>query len=254
MKKVSVFLITVFVYFTSWGQNAHSLLRDTSLITFEHFLYDSIFYGMQIHKDTTEQRILLIGDSMVGGLAYPMNAYCFYNGHKFLAVSWESANTKWFARTDTLQYFIKKFQPTFIFILLGANEVFYGKNYENKRGNDLKKIIQILDSVNIPYVWIGPPNWNYDTLINQVLRKYLGKDKFFATYKISLYNKRFRRWSDHIHPAFIGDSLIMDSLAYWISTKSLYPIKLTKPERSFLPPRKNLIILHPLSRKKRRRL
>ena len=50
------------------------------------------------NKDTTAQRILLMGDSECGGLCYQLNDYCQQNGHK-LVVSfvWNSASIYNFA-------------------------------------------------------------------------------------------------------------------------------------------------------------
>ncbi len=199
--------------------------------------------------DTSSQNILLIGDSMVGGLAYALQEYCDYNGHKFTAVAWESAQTKWFAKTDTLNFFIKKYHPNLVLILLGANEVYLSDNYEEKRGKYIDEIVSQLDSV--PFLWIGPPNWNSDTALNSVICKHVGADRFFYSYKVSLNNPQFKRWRDGIHPALSADRLWADSLSKWIMQKSRYPVKLYKPATYPEKARANLIILHPLTRRQR---
>ena len=274
MKKVFLFLFLT-IPFLLLGQNIDSLKTDSlqNLDTFNVVKKDSIILKADTSQkvsvvdtmqlidtesitqgksiDTTSQRILLIGDSMVGGLSYAMQDYCDYNNHKFLAVAWESAQTKWFAKTDTLEYFIKTFKPTYIFILLGANEV-YLKDYEKYRGKYVDEILKKIDT--IPFVWLGPPNWNNDTALNLVIQKHVGKDKFFPSYKITLHNPKFKRWSDGIHPALSGDRMWMDSLATWVMSKSHYPIILSKPDTYRKKPKANLKILKPLPKSIRNRL
>ena len=74
-------------------------------------LTDSVQVEVQ-QVDTTKQRILLVGESMVEGLSRPFADYCAANGHEYNAVCWYSSTTKHWAVTDTLQHFINKFNPT----------------------------------------------------------------------------------------------------------------------------------------------
>ncbi len=192
--------------------------------------------------DTTHKNILLFGDSMLEQLRYPMYDYCRYNGHKLHVVIWYAAKTSWVGNSDTLAYFIKKFKPNYVIIVLGANELPF-KMTPLSQSKYMFHILKQLDT--LPFVWIGPPNWRKDRGINNVIRYYVGNDRFFPSYKISLNNPKFTRFQDQAHPTYNAAYLWMDSIAPWIMYRSRYPIKLEKPPyRTHKNP--PLVVLQPL--------
>ena len=69
----------------------------------------------KIETDTAAQNILIIGDSMLEGLNPRLAAYADKNGHTIHSVIWYSSTTKYFGESDTLKYFIRKYNPSFIF-------------------------------------------------------------------------------------------------------------------------------------------
>ena len=75
-------------------------------------------------RDTSSHRILFVGDSMAGGLRHRMSQYATANGHTMEVVAWYSSSSKYWAKTDTLSAFIRKFKPTYIFLCIGSNELF----------------------------------------------------------------------------------------------------------------------------------
>ncbi len=176
--------------------------------------------------DTSSQRIMLVGDSMTGVLRWKFRDYCQYNGHKLYVVIWDAANTIWYNRHDTLKYYIEKIKPTYIFIVLGANELFI-PNIKKSRKKYVEGIIEQIGD--IPFVWVGPPNWTKDSGINDLIESIVGPRRFFPTYKISLNNPHFKRYPDGAHPRPSAAQIWMDSLAKWVMTKSLHPIKFYKP-------------------------
>ncbi len=179
-----------------------------------------------LHIDTTSapQRILLIGDSMAGGLMYRLKDYCVFNNYKMLAVTWISGTTFTFSRTDTLKHFIKRLNATFVILVLGSNEL---KMYDlqTTRYKYVQKIVQKLDS--IPYLWVGPPNWEEDTGINDLILCF-AKEKHFFPSKNLTYKRR-----DHAHPTAESFEMWMDSIASFIVNKSDKPIKLDKPQKRY---------------------
>lgn len=194
--------------------------------------------------DTTNQKILLIGDSMLEQLRKAMFDYCTENGHSLQCVIWYSSQSQWYGNTDTLHHFIKKYKPTYIFLVLGANELFVA-NIKEKRAQYVKNIVQTLERDSVPFVWVGPPNWKEDTGINDLILQYAGYDRYFATYKISLNNPSFKRFKDGAHPLQQSAYYWMDELAKWVNDFSRYPIKLNPPsiKAAKLPPTE---ILQPL--------
>lgn len=189
--------------------------------------------------DTTAQSILLFGDSMTMNLAYRLAQYAKWNGHTFHAVNWDSSNTKLWAETDTLQYFINKFRPTFYFISLGSNEMFFKDT--SSRLPYVRKIISKLGGA--PYIWIGPPNWEEGSALTKMLEENLRRGAFFRTDGM-----KFERQRDHIHPTRSSSAMWIDSVMRWLP-RSANPIVLERPADSigFVNPR--LVILKALNKK-----
>ncbi len=218
------------------------ILGDTTEKVYAMRAYTEPYHKQQI--DTSKQRILLIGDSMLEKFRYAMRDYCDYNGHELYVVIWYSAQSKWYGESDTLRYFINKFKPTYIFLVLGANELFV-RDIKTRRAKYVQKIVKTMEG--IPFVWVGPPNWKKDSGINDLIARFAGPKRYFPTYKISLNNPYFTRYKDGAHPRPQAARLWMDSLAVWVMTQSAHPIKLYKPDK---PGTTNLnkrtVILQPL--------
>ncbi len=192
--------------------------------------------------DSSSQRILLIGDSMLEQMRWAVRNYCEANNHELNTVMWYSSQSMWFGQYDTLSYYIKKYKPTYIMLVLGANELFVG-DIKTKRADFVKKIIA--DMGNIPFVWVGPPNWKKDTGINDLIMRYAHKGRYYPTLNISLNNPKFKRYNDGAHPLPATAIYWMDELAVWIMTESDYPILLNKPDKKGSMST-NTVILQPL--------
>lgn len=170
--------------------------------------------------DTAKQRIMLFGDSMVEGLGPRLAQYGNANGHDVTYVCWYSSNTTLWA-TDTLKYYLRKADPTFVLVTLGGNE---------QQSRDLRKceenIKKILADVgDIPYIWICTPAWKLDAPFNAVPERLAGKKHFFDSRKLT-----FERGKDHHHPTFSSASVWMDSIAAWMqSQNSPHPIIMKRP-------------------------
>jgi hypothetical protein len=187
--------------------------------------------------DTTTQKILLIGDSMLEGLGPRLKDYTAQNNHQLNTVIWYSSSTEYFGQSDTLKYFIKKFQPTYIMLVIGANELFVSDIIRTRQGY-VKKILNQIDTIN--YVWIGPPNWKDDTGINDLIIKNVGKGRYFPSK-----NLNYKRSKDGAHPTHESAAVWMDSIATWVMRDSYRPIKLEKPLKKN-PKSGNVTILQPL--------
>ncbi|MDE5976707.1 MAG: hypothetical protein K2G69_09180, partial [Muribaculaceae bacterium] len=83
-----------------------------------------------VTTDSLPKNILLFGDSMTMNIALRLARYAKQNGHDFHAINWDSSNTKIWAETDTLSYYMKKLSPDFVFISLGSNEVYFKDPYK----------------------------------------------------------------------------------------------------------------------------
>ena len=175
-----------------------------------------------IETDSLPKNIFLFGDSMTLNIALRMAEYAAENGHSFHAINWDASNTKLWAESDTLSYYIRQYKPDYIFVSLGSNEVYF-KNPE-VRAPFIKKIIEEIGD--IPMVWIGPPNWNNDTGINDLLASLCGPGRFFKSEGIEL-----KRKSDNIHPTRKATIIWVDSLMRWMEN-SAHPILTHVPSDS----------------------
>lgn len=191
------------------------------------------------HKmvDTTSKTILFIGDSMLEGLSPRLAAYAKANGHTLYTVIWYSSTSKIWSDAAKLTVYIRKFRPDYIFVCLGANELFV-KDIMTKRGECVKKIIKEIG--NIPFVWIGPPNWKPDTGINRLIANNVDDGRYFKSDGME-----FERAKDGAHPTHQSAALWMDSVVRWMYIHAQHPIKLDMPSIAQARPKK-VEVLQPL--------
>ena len=171
--------------------------------------------------DTASQTILFIGDSMLEGLGPRLAAYAKHNGHTLYNVIWYSSTSEVWGRSDKLRHYIDTIHPTYVIVSLGANELFVS-DIKNKRRGYVEKIIA--DIGDIPYLWIGPPNWKPDTGINDLVRESVPEGAFFLSDGM-----HFERSRDGAHPTRTSAALWMDSVARWMPTHSIHPIRMENP-------------------------
>ena len=169
-------------------------------------------------KDTARQRVLLIGDSMIEELTFGFSNYAHANNHILETVIWYGSSTEQWARTDTLSNFIRQFQPTYIVVCLGSNELFL--KHPEQRAASIQHLVQSMRD--IPFVWLCPPRWKQDTGICNVILDAVGKERFFDSTRLQLSRKRDLR-----HPNRKGADLWMDAVAKWLSSdETAHPIAL----------------------------
>lgn len=187
--------------------------------------------------DTTPQSILIIGDSMLEGLNPRLAAYAKANGHTLNSVIWYSSTSEYWGTCDTLRVFLKRFNPTFIFISLGGNELFV-KDIAQKRDKYVKNFLRQIGD--IPYVWIGPPNWKPDTGVNDMIASNVKPGSFFLSNGM-----HFDRAKDGAHPTHASAALWMDSVARWMPKHCSHPIKMDKPAPDVKARPNSVVVLQP---------
>lgn len=177
---------------------------------------------MEIPIDSAPQNILIFGDSMSENIALRLAAYARQNGHTIHTVNWDSSGTRIWASSDTLDYFIKKFEPTFIFVTLGSNESF-ARNVDNYR-----PYVQTIQKKigKIPFVWIGPPSFKEEHGFNQMLLEELPAGTFFRAHDLQL-----ERRKDKVHPTVAAAAYEVDSMVRWMR-HSAHPILMKLPSDS----------------------
>ncbi len=175
-----------------------------------------------VEIDTMPQNIMMFGDSMLGGLAKRMAKYAKQNGHSVHSIIWDSSTTRLWAESDTLEYFLNKYKPSFVFISLGSNELYLKEPRLWKPY--VERILKKLGD--IPYVWIGPPNWRKDSGVNDMIEETTKPNTFFRSEGM-----HFDRKSDKIHPTTASSALWLDSVMRWLP-KSAHPILAEMPSDS----------------------
>ena len=177
----------------------------------------------KIIPDTSSQRILIIGDSMLEGLGPRLNDYCEENNHTLGQIVWYSSNSKWYGSCDTIPHFIERFKPTYIILAIGSGDILaYNAIIERK-----PYVEKILEQVKgYKYIWVGPPNWREDSGINELIKNSVKEGTFFLSKDLS-----FERVSDGVHPTRESASKWMDTIASFIMNKSSNPIMLKIPKK-----------------------
>lgn len=189
---------------------------------------DSMPVPTRMEPDTASHTILFIGDSMLDGLSPRLAAYANASGHTLYSVVWYSSSTEIWGKSHRLTDYIKKLSPSYIFICLGANEL-YVKDIEEKRTPFIREMIAEIDT--IPYIWIGPPNWTTDTGINKMIADNTAAGCYFKSDGMT-----FERRSDGAHPTAKSAIEWMDSVVRWMPEHSSHPIRMNMPENSTARP------------------
>lgn len=193
---------------------------------------------VKAETDSLPQSLFIFGDSMTWNLALRLAQYAKANGHTIHSVNWDSSNTKIWADYDTLANQIARYKPTQIFISLGSNELYFKD--PRSRLPYIKKILEVIDT--IPYVWIGPPNWQKDSGINDLLQATCKPGSFFRSEGM-----HFDRKADHIHPTRKSSALWIDSIMRWLP-KSAHPFVANVPSDSIGKVNPNIVFLKALNK------
>lgn len=172
--------------------------------------------------DTLPQRILFVGDSMLESLSPRVAAYAKYNGHELYTVIWYGSTTKSWGTCQKMKEYIEMFDPTFIIVSLGGNEMFV-RDIKTRHLQPLKNILKQIGD--IPYQWIAPPNWKPDTGINELLAENIPAERLFVSKDLKI-----ARTSDKIHPTRAAACGWFDLIAEWMAENQSYRIKLEKPD------------------------
>lgn len=232
--------ITLFGHTFKKGSFRETLLKERPLAPSDSVPLDSLekIEEKIIETDSLPQSIFIFGDSMTFNLALRLAQYAAHNGHQINSVNWDSSNTKIWADHDTLSYYLRRFRPTQVYISLGSNELYF-KNPERRR-EYVEKILAVIDT--IPYVWIGPPNWEKDNGLNDMLEKICRPGAFFRTDGMQL-----KRKADHIHPTREASAMWVDSIMRWIPN-SAHPYLVETPPDSIKKSNPNIIFLKALNK------
>lgn len=176
--------------------------------------------GRVVQADSTVRKVLIFGDSMTILVANRLAAYGEENGYEVESVTWDGSSTVSWSSCDTLDNYISRVRPDFIFVTLGSNELFL-KNFDSRRPY-VEKLVEKMGD--IPFVWIGPPNWKEDVGFTAMMRKALPKGTYYDSNGLDL-----PRGADHIHPTPKGGVIWTDSIMAWMPYTP-HPILSKRPD------------------------
>lgn len=176
--------------------------------------------------DTTKKNILFIGDSMLERLSPRIAAYAEENEHQMNTVIWYGSSTEVWATSGRVKECIQKYRPDYIIISLGGNELFVN-DIIARRTKYVKQIVA--EFADIPYVWIGPPNWKKDTGINKMIQSVVPKGNFYLSYTP---DQHYERAKDGAHPTPASAAKWANRICKWIVEKSNNPIVLNLPQKA----------------------
>lgn len=178
--------------------------------------------------DDSPKTVLIIGDSMLEGLSMRLGAYCHASGDTLYSAIWYSSTSELYGESRLISDYIAKYRPDFIFLSLGGNELFVSDVAE-KRERHVKSILAEIGE--IPYLWIGPPNWKEDTGINDLIARNTPDGCFFRSDGIQLERKR-----DGAHPTAESAHAWMDSIISWMPAHARYVLPLKQPTEQAVRP------------------
>lgn len=183
-----------------------------------------------VRVDTTIHTVLIVGDSMLEGLGPRLAAYADANNFTLYSVIWYSSTSEYWGRSTKLSDYMRRLKPDFVFICLGANELFV-RNIEKSRAKYVEKIIADLGDT--PYLWIGPPNWKPDTGINALIEHYAAPGCYYRSAELVL-----ERAADGAHPTHDAANRWTDSVVDWMSAHAPVMPPLERPQASTARPKR----------------
>lgn len=180
------------------------------------------------------ERILLIGDSQLEAMRKPFYNYITSNGHQLAAtVLWYGSSSKNWANTDTLDYYVKKYKPTMVVLVLGLNELFM--NDLDQRRVNIQKIKSNLVAAGLNHYWIGPAAWKKDLGVIEIMQNEWG-NRFYPSHKLTL-----GRAKDNRHPSNDAAWVWMKAVAKETTKNGL--LSLPKAVQQKVAPKKSPFIL-----------
>ena len=183
-----------------------------------------------VRVDTTMHTVLLVGDSMLEGLGPRLAAYGDANGFAVYSVIWYSSTSEYWGKSTKLADYMRRIKPDFVFICLGANELFV-RDIERKRSRYVEKIIADIGST--PYLWIGPPNWKADTGINALIAAHAAAGCYYSSAELEL-----ERNADGAHPTHEAANRWVDSVVDWMSAHAPVMPPMERPEAATSRPKR----------------
>jgi lysophospholipase L1-like esterase len=139
--------------------------------------------------------ILLIGDSMAGGIGPYLQKRVEEAGGRFISGEEQSSTIIWWQGSGKLRELLGQHRPDIVFIALGSNELFVSQ--PETRAPLIKAMVEELGGR--PAFWIGPPSWKPDGGLVRVIDENFQPGHFYDSN-----NLKVARAPDGKHPTAQG--------------------------------------------------
>ncbi len=221
---VGFIALGAFVWYSlgNFGENESSKNIPKDLPKNETPIYQEAEPLQKPTPDTSAQKILLVGDSMMEGLQIYLKMRTEKCKHTFVSLAKTSTSmVAWTGKDSTgkLKDAIEKHKPTLVLISLGSNELFAPKNLLPEYAKYLDNILLQLGNTN--FVWICPPNWKKDFGLTDLILEKVQENRFFPSRDLKI-----PRAGDGIHPNMQGYEMWADKILNFILESPQKPLKL----------------------------
>jgi lysophospholipase L1-like esterase len=150
--------------------------------------------------------VLLVGDSMAGGLGPFLQKKVEEAGGRFVNVQEQSSTIIWWHGSGRLREALMRHQPDVVFISLGSNELF--TKSPDTRAPIIKKIVEEIGAR--PAYWIGPPSWKPDRGLVRVIEENFQAGRFYNSNHLDV-----PRAQDKKHPTQEGYERWVELIWNW---------------------------------------
>lgn len=150
--------------------------------------------------------VLLVGDSMGGGIAPFLQRKVEAAGGKMVSAPEQSSTIIWWQGSGKLHALIARHRPDIIFIALGSNELFV-KDAES-RAPVIRSMLAEIGRREA--YWVGPPSWKTGSRLLPVIEENFQPDHFYNSDTLDV-----PRGPDGKHPTLAGYERWVDLIWNW---------------------------------------
>ena len=175
---------------------------DASEVSFTAWSEGAGAYPVELRGRT----VLLVGDSMAGGLAPFLKKKVEAAGGRLLSEQEQSSTIIWWQGSGKLRALVASHRPDIVFIALGSNELFTSK--PEARAPLIRRMVEDVGAR--PAYWIGPPTWKPGGRLDAVIAENFQAGRFYSSDQLAV-----PRATDGKHPTLAGFERWVELVWYW---------------------------------------
>ena len=161
-------------------------------------------------------RILVIGDSFSRGVAPHLAALAEEDGLPLIAMGLSGTVTVQWVKSEKLKQQLEVFQPTHVFVSLGANDSYTQFEPEDV-AEDARELVEIIQAAGAHPIWIGVPPMPRFQGSNEINPEILMAIKDAVPFYFDSSDLDIPRESDGLHPTAAGYAGWAGAFWNWIA-------------------------------------